>query len=100
MSPSIFEVGAMKVLDEPAQHPAELIAIGEQRLHGCRGDVSFAACASQVANRFRQGAFRDDEISCKRFIGSLLEPFFDVGGYRISGGGNLAAKIEFSAQPG
>jgi len=44
--------------------------------------------------------FGDDEISCKRLVRSLLEPLFDVGGYRIGGGGNLAAQVEFSAQPG
>ena len=91
MSPSVFEVGAMKVFDEATQHPAELIAVGEQRLHGGRGDVSFAACASQVAERLGQGALRDAEISCEGFVSSLLESFFDVCRYGIDGGRDLPA---------
>src|SRR5215203_6654734 len=88
----------MKVFDEPTQHPAEFISLANQRLHcGC-GDVSLAACTLQVADGFRERTFRDDQISCKGSVASLLESFFDVGRYGISGGRDLPTEFEFSAQ--
>jgi len=92
--PSVLAIAAEQVIDEPRQHPRDLLGVLPQPISHLRRYVAPQLGNHQVCAYLGTGSPGNAEIPCERSIGALGKSFRQVCQQGVGAGVDLVAEPE------